>query len=266
VSLDFRPAGGSWLVASGKGGAGTSTVAGLLALMATRPGSSVLLVDGDVQFGVQHLLFGVAPAPGLAALRRGEADPLGLPTSIQDGLMLLCGGPCAEDRPLAGVEIGVALRRASTLTRSFDVSVVDAGSRYATVSAALGAGVGRLLAVCRPERISIAATYALIKHVWSRFGDFPVHVLVNAADPAQAQTTFQALSSGCERFLGRSVGMAGAIPQDPGLAMRLAEGVGLGKHPQDGPAHEAARFVATRLHDLTASATVTAGRHALGRM
>src|SRR6059058_3100153 len=56
------------LVASGKGGVGTSIVAALAALSAAERGDRVLLVDASETAGSMHLLFGVRPANGLWSL------------------------------------------------------------------------------------------------------------------------------------------------------------------------------------------------------
>jgi len=222
----------------------------------------VLLVDGDVQFGVQHLLFGVAPGTGLSALRRGEVDALALPVPAADGLMILCGGPVGDESPPVGAELNATFRRISPLLRSFGVCLIDAGSRYATVAAALGAGGGvgardgvgagvgatvdRLLVVSRPDRIAIAASYALIKGAWDRHPDLPVYVVGNATTPAGAQAVFKALSTACNRFLGRELAFAGAIPEDPSVRERLDRGASLSDDLR-GPAHDAARHVETRI-------------------
>ncbi len=250
---------GNWIVASGKGGAGTSTVAGLLAYAASQNGASVLLVDGDVQFGVQHLLFGVAAGQGLSALRRGEADPLALPIPVTDRLMVLCGGPLGEESPPVGAELNAVFRRMSPLLRSFDACVIDAGSRHATVAAALGAGTDHMLVVSRSDRIAIAASYALIKGAWGRSPDLTVHVVVNAADSPQALAVFKALSTACQKFLGRTLGFVGAIPEDPSVGERVDGGKSLHDERPIGPAHVAARLVENRLR--TQNVPVATGAH-----
>lgn len=258
--------GEAWVVSSGKGGVGTSTVAALLGLAASRAGAPALIVDGDVQFGVQHLLFGLPPSPGLAALGGGSADPLSLPVPVAEGLMVLCGGPSGDGPPPTGVELAAAFRRTSPLLRAFGASVIDAGSRHATVSAALSASGGRLLAVCRHERVSIAATYALIKHVWARDADRAVQVIVNGADAAQGQIAFQSISNACERFLGRTPGFAGIIPEDPALREQLGEGVGIQFEGGEGPARNAARFVESQIRARGLAVADPGARMQLGRM
>lgn len=253
---------GATVVASGKGGIGTSTVAGLLSLAASRSGASVLLVDGDVQFGVQHLLFAVPGNQGLAALNGGSVDPMGLPIPVTDGLMVVCGGPAGERPVPIGAELKATFRRLSPLLRAFGTSVIDAGSRYSTVRAALGSGASRLIVVCGPDRVSIAATYALVKHAWRSHDALPIEVVINGATATQAQVAFQALANACDRFLGgRRLLFAGAIPEDPTLRSRLADGVGL-HHGDAGPATEAASFVQRRIADhSTAVATPNLGRN-----
>lgn len=254
---------GAAIVASGKGGIGTSTVAGLLSVVASRAGASVLLIDGDVQFGVQHLLFAVPGNRGLAALSGGSVDPMDLPVPVTDGLMVLCGGPAGDHPPLVGVELDATFRRVSPLLRAFGTSILDAGSRYATVSAALGSGATRLVAVCGPDRISIAATYALIKQIRQRHEDVAIEVVVNGATSAEAQVAFQAIATACKHFLGaRRVHFAGAIPHDPALRARLVEGVGL-HDGVDGPAYEAAGFVQRR---ITHNSTAVSAHQTIGRM
>lgn len=251
-------------MASGKGGVGTSTVAGLLSVVASQEGSSVLLIDGDVQFGVQHLLFAVPANRGLAALRSGNVDPLGLPVPVTEGLMILCGGPGGEGPPPVGVELKATFRRVSPLVRAFGARVVDAGSQHATVEAALGCGAANLVAVCQPDRISVAATYALIKQVWKRHAELLVQVIVNEATPAQAQVAFQAIATACDRFLGRRARFAGAIPEDATLHDRLAEGIGLHDPDAAGPAHEAAGLVVRRIRSVGVPAAI--GHHATRRV
>lgn len=258
--------GEAWVVASGKGGVGTSTVAALLALAASRADASALVVDGDVQFGVQHLLFGSPPSPGLASLCGGAADPLTLPVQVAEGLMVLCGGPSGDEAPPVGVELAAAFRRTSPLLRAFDASVIDAGSRHATISAALSASGGRLLAVCRHERVSIAATYALIKHVWSRDADRSVQLIVNGADAGQGQIAFQSISNACERFLGRSPGLAGIIPEDPSLREQVGDGVGIQFEGAAGPARNAARFVESQIRTRGLAVASAGARLHQGRM
>src|SRR5688500_7118936 len=120
------------VVGSGKGGAGTSVVAAMLALSAAAMGRRVLLADLDEHVGPQRFLLGVAPTHGLGALRRGVA-PEALLVPVSTTLSLLPGGPAdgaeAGDAPLAPAERRALLRRAASCFAQHELVVVDAGSR-----------------------------------------------------------------------------------------------------------------------------------------
>src|SRR5690348_15754072 len=63
------------LVASGKGGVGTSMIATLMALTASERGENVLLVDATESGGTLHHMFGVRPTHSLWMLAAPGARP-----------------------------------------------------------------------------------------------------------------------------------------------------------------------------------------------
>src|SRR5690606_26799345 len=80
------------VVASGKVGVGTPALAALLALRAAEEGRSPLLVDAEAGHGTLHLIRGVEPGPGLAALRCGMLTPRDLLVPVVDRLQLVTAG------------------------------------------------------------------------------------------------------------------------------------------------------------------------------
>src|SRR5687767_8334719 len=80
------------LVASGKGGVGTSSIAALTALSAVERGHSVLLVDASETAGSLHHLFGVRPTHGLWMLVDSRVRPDQVVSDVGDNLMLVAGG------------------------------------------------------------------------------------------------------------------------------------------------------------------------------
>jgi hypothetical protein len=124
-----RPA--VWVVGSGKGGAGTSTVAAMLALALAALGRRTLLVDADEQVGPQRLLLGLGVAAdgarGIGDLRAGGGAGQGadaLLVALSETLTVL---PAAARRgALRGGERRVALARTATLWARFACVVVDA--------------------------------------------------------------------------------------------------------------------------------------------
>ncbi|HEY8375170.1 MAG TPA: P-loop NTPase [Nannocystis sp.] len=214
------------VVASGKGGVGTSTVAALLALRAAEEGRSTLLVDAEAGHGTLHLILGVEPGPGLAALRGGMLTPRDLLVPVVDRLQLVTAGTGQEElgEPVGPVERRALLRRITELYGAFDVVIVDAGSRLDGVLAACTASARHLLLVSAANAIALAATHALAKVVTARVPALPASVLVNGCDDATAMAAYGVLRSGIWKFIGRMVPFAGSIPEDAALRAAAAAG------------------------------------------
>ena len=216
----WAPTPGVLVVGSGKGGVGTSTISALLALVAAQDGRRVLLVDADEGLGSLHFLFGLSDTgPGIGSLRGGELTPADLVRPVTESLWLLPGGGGEVESTLSfGLgERRALLRRISDLYPFYDLVVVDGGSHMASVLAACSAGAERLLALTAPDRVSMAATYALLKVSRERFPSLPLEILVNQGDGVSAEEVFRLMSMAGRRFLGLNVAFGGAIPRDVSL-------------------------------------------------
>ena len=234
------------VVASGKGGVGASLVSALLALAVSGEGWRVLLVDGTESYGALHFLFGVPPHDPLAAQRDGTGEPAAPIAPMGDTLPL---GPAVE--PLDELPLSVGERqlvgRISELHDRFDLVVVDAGSRLEAVIAACDAGATHLLVVATEDRLTLAATHALLDAVEARRPGVPVDVVANRATEHDALHVHASLAEAAERFLGRSLRLAGAIPDDPCLRGGLAAGMTVQDAAVGSPAAVAARIAGVLL-------------------
>lgn len=216
----FQPTPGVVVVGSGKGGAGTSSVAALLADEAHRLGQHVLLVDADEHVGSLHLLLGLAEAgPGVGALRGGRLVPRDLLREVRPGFHLLPGGSAGVEGSytLATAERRALFRRIAGLYEDYDLVVVDGGARLESVTAALTAGAERLLAITGTDRVSLAASYALVKVALARFKGLPTGLVVNRAAGNTGAAAHRIVEGAAERFLDLKVPLAGDIPEDPEL-------------------------------------------------
>lgn len=244
---------------AGKGGVGTSTLAGLTALGLARAGVSVLAVDADETVGSLHLLFGLPlESAGLGTLRGGRVQPEELVVEVAPGLSLLPGGAGGVEATLAiaAAERRVLLRRVAALYERFDAVVVDGGSRLDSVMGACAAGAGRLVAVTTRDRIAQASAYALLKVAQARFPSLPVQLAVNRAAEAEARDAYELVDGAARTFTGRGVPFAASIPEDGALAGALALGQPLQAVGAAGAAAEATALLADALQaDADAAAS-----------
>ena len=240
-SAAYEGAPGVILVSAGKGGVGTSTVASLLAVAAAARGMRTLLVDGDAMLGSVRMFFSVPDtAPGLLALTKGST-PEELAVPVAPNLHLIPGAtPHSSD----GGDFGRAERmtfykRVSGLYESYEVIVLDAGSRLDAAIGFLQAGVERTLVVTAPDRVAIAGSYALLKTIGNRYPEVPVEVLVNGRSEADARAVFRIMESAAGHFLGVPVTFAGGIPDDGVLRSSMASGGDLAEMQGSSPAWDA---------------------------
>lgn len=214
------------VVGSGKGGSGGSTVAALLALAASGSARLTLLVDGDEQVGTLHRLLGVEAPNGLGSLYSGSITPDEAILPLDPLLDLLPGGSStdAEPRTYAPGNRRTVFRRIAQLYGSYDVVIIDAGSRLDSVIAAASPAVRRFVAVTGADPVALASAYALIKAIDAKWPGAPIELLVNGHEDDRAHRAHQYVQTACERFLHRDVSFGGTIPEDEQMQAAVLAG------------------------------------------
>ncbi len=233
------------VVAGGKGGVGASTVAALVGVAAAVAGRRTLLVDCDARVGALHLMLGVAPR-SLGELRGGALEASDLVAEIAGTLHVVSGAaadadgvPPAEARALAG--------RVAELFDSYELVVIDAGSRLESVLGAC-AHAGRLLVVTTADAIAAAAGYALLKMAAERHPTLSTRVVANRHDERGGPGD-GLISSAAAHFLGREAPVAAAVPEDSLLARAVGAGMTVQDAADGSPAAHAVAVATARLLD-----------------
>jgi MinD-like ATPase involved in chromosome partitioning or flagellar assembly len=214
------------VLASGRGGSGTTLASALLALAAAGDGHRTLLIDGDELVGPHALLLGVEPTARWPELRGGALDATQLALPIASTLSLVAGGLAGDS--LTAAERRICFARLQTIAATYALVVIDAGSRLDTVLAALeGArSTTRLVVVAAgQDPIALASSYALLKAAHARHPQLPMDVLANRLDDSAAVRVADTIAQGAEQFLGRAVAFAGALPHDTALDAALRAGM-----------------------------------------
>lgn len=233
------------LVAGGKGGVGTSVMSALLALGCASAGARVLLVDGNEGNGTLHLLFGVRPVSAMDALRDPATPVTQVCIELGESFTMVAGRPASSEQ----LNLSTAARRTPferllPLSSEYDCVVVDAGSHLDGVLAVAESGAGQALIVTDADRISLAASFALIKVLASEAPALRGSVLVNRHDGAVALRAGSQLVDACMLFLDRRIDVAGTIADDACLRAALGAGMPIGDAAQGSSAAETMRALA----------------------
>jgi flagellar biosynthesis protein FlhG len=235
------------LFASGKGGVGTSMMAALAAIAAATRGEKVLLVDASESGGGLHHLFGIRPTTGLWALTdtRTPVDDALIP--IDDQLTLIAGGTnSGGPTPATDVDRRTALARLNRIYARYQLVIFDGGSRLDAVTAVTELVDPALLLVTSADRLALAANYALVKTVNARRPNALVSVIANRHGEAVAADACEFLLGACSHFLGRTIDIAGCVPDDPCLLAAVGAGMTVHDALEGSPAADAVRSMMSR--------------------
>ncbi len=236
------------LVASGKGGVGTSVVASLAAIAAAERGERTLLVDATEAGGSLHHLFGLRPAASLWSLADHHTQPADVAIAIDDRLSLVAGGTSGSAAvPATDHERRSAITKLVYLFEYYDSVIIDGGSRLDTIAAVLELADPALLVVTSADRLALAANYALVKSTRARRAESVVAVIANRHGESVAADACEYLAGACAHFLGRTIEVVGSIPDDPCLQAAVGAGMTVRDALDGSPAADAMRGALARV-------------------
>ena len=214
------------MVASGKGGTGTTTIAVNLAVAMERHRLRTVLVDADLQGGDAAILCGLEQ-------RYSLADVLDARRTIREvlqpgpGAVQVVPGVWGRERlPDYPAAVGKRLlAEFEGLAGHADLLLLDGGKSPNRAIQQFWHAADLMLVLTTPETSSIINTYALIKMLAEDYPAVPIRLLVNLAPTAEvAQDVWRRLAEACRRFLGIPLTSAGHLPADPHVAASAAAG------------------------------------------
>jgi flagellar biosynthesis protein FlhG len=214
------------LLASGKGGAGTTTVAVNLAVALERLALHVLLVDADPRGGSAGLLCGLGEGPTLADVLSGRHS-LGESLHCGPAGIDVLPGAWGPDRPadFSRSSQQLLLAQLCNAGSRTDLILIDAGNGQSRALERFWEAADLALLITTPEAAAIIATYALVKGLQGQPRSLPIHALVNLVpDAHSAQAVHARIGRACLRFLGVRPAAAGHLPLDPAVPAAAREG------------------------------------------
>jgi flagellar biosynthesis protein FlhG len=210
---------GLLVVAGGKGGVGTTTIAVNLAVALGQRGTRTLLIDAAPSGDVATLCR-IEPRHTLAEVLAGRRS---VEETIQPGpekIRVLPGAWGAEGlADFTAAAMDRILAQLPALAASIDMVVLDAGNFPGPVAQRCWLAADALLLVAIPQTTAVVDTYASIKLLAQRQRTDEIHLLVNMARDAEtAADVYRRLAKVCRRFLAVQLEDAGHVPSDARVA------------------------------------------------
>jgi flagellar biosynthesis protein FlhG len=208
------------LLTSGKGGAGTTTVALNLAVAIARRRQRTVLVDADPHCGSISLLCGLRVYDTLADVLTGNRRLAEIVQPGPGGIEVIPGVSVLEQHSVPdAVPPPWLISQLESLDTRADVIVIDGGnglSRF-VLQGWPQCDVG--VVITTPDTTAIMNSYALMKMLIRPGGGVLPGCLVNFASSAAAAADVQArIAAACSRFLALRPTSFGHLKADPTIA------------------------------------------------
>jgi flagellar biosynthesis protein FlhG len=246
-------------VASAKGGVGKTVVTVNLALALSRAGRRVCVLDANLALADVGVVLGLAPAPGLRDVLRGERRLADVVVDGPGGVRVIpatagAGTPAA----LGPAERVRLLDEVDALGGALDVLLLDTAAGLSPEALYFAAAAGEVLVVVTPEPPALADAAVLMQALAARHGRRDFLVAVNmAAGADDADAAFRRLARVVER-LGVRLEYQGFVPDDAAVRQAVRARTAVVLAAPDAPASAAFADLA-RCLDRRPAATPTGG-------
>ncbi len=203
-------------VASGKGGAGTTTVSINLAVALAMQGHQVMLLDADLGMANAQIALGAHAPFNISHVLNGSKTLQEVMITTEQGVRLVPGASGLRDiAALDTKQIATMIHAFDTLDEPVDYLVVDVAAGIAPAVLEFMAACQRRFVVVCDQPASIADAYGLIKVMSTEQSLDEIYLVPNMVNSAQdGRQLYRRLNDVCTRFLGISIRFLHSIEAD----------------------------------------------------
>ncbi|NOZ65624.1 MAG: MinD/ParA family protein [Alphaproteobacteria bacterium] len=206
-------------VASGKGGVGKTWVSTTLCHLFANQGKRVLLFDGDLGLANVDIQLGLIPEADLGQVLSGAITLDQAITRFEagQGSFDIISGQSGSGSLAALKKDRIAAlgNDLVTLSRNYDLTIMDMGAGVETSVMTLCESADRIAVVVTADPTSLTDAYAFIKLSHRRNPQMNLGILVNMVeDRHEGKRTYESLKKACVNFLGFSPDYLGSVRRD----------------------------------------------------
>ena len=194
-------------VASGKGGAGKTTVSINLAVALAMRGHKVMLLDADLGMANAQIALGAHAPFNISHVLNGSKTLQEVLITTAQGVRLVPGASGLRDiAALDSAQIATMIHAFDTLDEPVDYLVVDVAAGIAPAVLEFMAACQRRFVVVCDQPSSIADAYGLIKVMATEQSLDEIYLIPNMVPThAAGQQLFTRIAQVCDRFLNQVV-------------------------------------------------------------
>lgn len=217
-------------VASGKGGVGKSCISVNLAIIMSRLGKRVLILDADFGLANIDVMLGITTRLDLRYFLRGEKT---IHEIIQkcdhEGVSFISGGSGVSelinmsDEQLDNL-LSTILTVASGTAQGepIDVIIMDAGAGVSNTIMQTLLASSETIVVTTPEPTAFLDAYALVKTIVKHDATHPLHLLANKCEKnKEAETVLSGFVTACGKHLGKNINPLGLISHNHAITTSI---------------------------------------------
>ncbi len=239
-------------ITSGKGGVGKTNIAANLAYHLSQMNRKTLILDADMGLANIDVILGIAPKHNLYHVLRGEKALGDVIVDGPGGMKIL---PAASGiQAMADLSRGeklALLDELEGLGDDLDFMLIDTAAGIAGNVIYFNVAAREIIVVVSPEPTSITDAYALIKILYSNYGEKRFMLLANMVrNSNEAREVFLKVSNATSHFLNLSIEYLGYILEDTKVADAVRHQKALAEIYPDSRASKCLQSIARKLCKL----------------
>jgi flagellar biosynthesis protein FlhG len=203
-------------ITSGKGGVGKTNIAANLAYHLSQMKKKTLILDADMGLANIDVILGLAPKYNLSHVLSGEKALADVILEGPGGMQILpASSGIQEMAELSKGEKLALLDELGEFGGELDFLLIDTAAGIAGNVIYFNVAAREIIVVVSPEPTSITDAYALIKILYSNYGEKRYMLLANMVrNSSEAREVFLKVSNATSHFLNLSIDYLGYVLDD----------------------------------------------------